>query len=228
MADPITNKVQVTGYTGVQAGVVNTPSSRVTIATPGQVRITNPTSTYMNAGAILGGEISYKGSFARAEVGAGTALSGKIELGHSFDIGRNMGLELSGKAQANMNLIKNKLKFSSTAVNNNLTSGVEVNQKYNTGETRLAGAAKLTFGSTKAKFGVGVEAGSRNNISPDMNYNLTAIAGPTQNTMQASVKNKPEFYATPTVSADVKISKNLSFNANADLHQAQAGIRWNF
>ena len=228
MADPITNKVQVTGYAGAQAGVVNTPSSQVSQFNPGQVRFFNPTDTYMNAGAVLGGEISYKGSFARAEVGAGTALSGKIELGHSFDIGRNMGLELSGKAQANMNLIKSDYSASVYAGDNNLASGVGIKQKWRPGETRLAGAAKLTFGSTKAKFGVGIEAGSRKSLRPDMNYDLTAKAGATESTMQGSIKNKSQFYATPTVSADVKISKNLSFNANADLHQAQAGIRWNF
>ena len=228
MTEPIANKVQVTGYTGVQAGVVNTPSSQETVTTPGQLRITNPTSTYMNAGAILGGEISYKGSFARAEVGAGTALSGKIELGHSFDIGRNMGLELSGKAQANMNLIKSDYSASVYAGDNNLSSGAGIKQKWRPGETRLAGAAKLTFGSAKAKFGVGLEAGARKSLRPDMNYDLTAIANATESTMQGSIKNKSQFYATPTVSADVKISKNLSFNANADLHQAQAGIRWNF
>lgn len=228
MTEPVSNKVQLSGYTGVQAGVINTPSSQETVANPGQLRISYPTSTYMNAGAILGGEISYKGSFARAEVGAGTALSGKIELGHTFDIGRNMGLELSGKAQANMNLIKSDYSADVVVVDNNSVTGAGIEQKWRPGETRLAGATKLTFGSTKAKFGVGIEAGSRKSLRPDMNYDLTAKAGATEFTMQGSIKNKSQFYATPTLSADVKISKNLSFNANADLNQAQAGIRWNF
>ena len=132
------------------------------------------------------------------------------------------------KIMTNMNLIQSDYSASVYAGDNNLASGTGIKQAWRPGETRLGGAAKLTFGSTKANFGVGIEAGSRKSLRPDMNYDLTAKAGATESTMQGTIKNKSQFYATPTLSADVKISKNLSFNASADLNQGQAGIRWNF
>ena len=233
MTNPVSNKVQVTGYAGVQAGIIKSLSD----------------NAYLNSGATLGGQVSYKGTFLRGQVEAGTALGGKVELGHTFDIGRNMGLELSAKAQMNKSLIGNNsynVKFENNFNINNQNASVEIpshsdfSTNWKGGETRLGASAKLTFGSEKARFGVGIEAGSRKGNQPNMAFSTESNTSVDVTTNQktetinqnySSVvvnSNKSSFYATPTISADVKLNKHLSLNANADLQQGQIGVRWNF
>lgn len=242
MADPITNKVQLTGYAGVQAGVIKSPSD----------------NAYLNSGATFGGQVSYRGTFLRGQIEAGTALGGKLELGHTFDIGRNMGLELSAKAQTSKSLVGNNTFNASDSTFNSYTANIntqgqstlvsvevpghsDYSANWKGGETRVGGAAKFTFGSNKAKFGIGIEAGTRKGNAPTMSYayesnsNIDIVVDgkpvTTEHKAYSSVMVKPNnarFYATPTFTADVKISKNLSFNANADFQQGQVGIRYNF
>jgi len=230
MTEPVVaQKIQVSGYTGVQAGIESTPLYR--IATENNIRIKS--DSHLDAGAVLGGEANYKGTFARAEVGLGTALSGKVELGHTFDIGRNMGLELSAKAQTSRSLIgKNQAYVRAEAVDISdtmqLRDGAEAGEDWSSGVKRLGAAAKLTFGSKKVKFGVGFESGIAKGSAPDTNLNVEAHANNNHASAEMSIRNKTEYYGTPTVSADIKLGKKLSFNANADLNQGHIGVRYNF
>ena len=241
MTEPLSNKVQLTAYAGVQGGVIKSPTDKA----------------YTNSGAILGGEINYKGTFLRGQVEAGTALGGKLELGHTFDIGRNMGLELSAKAQFNKSLIGNNTYNASADVVHNYDLNVTDNQNaylvnvtspvssdfstsWKGGETRIGLGAKYTFGSNKVKFGIGAEAGFRKGNQPNMTYTLESNSDMKLSSNEnqhnyhqeySSVVvegNNSGFYATPTVSADIKLNNHLSLNANADLQQGQLGVRWNF
>ena len=72
MTIPISKKVQTEFYAQGNAGVLRNPAGE----------------NFSNIGAALGGEINYKGTYLKAEAGAGTALSGRVELGHEFDIGK--------------------------------------------------------------------------------------------------------------------------------------------
>ena len=244
MADPKVSlkKVQVTGYTGIQAGVVKSPTD----------------NAYLSSGAILGGEANYRGTFLRGQVQAGTSFGAKLELGHTFDIGRNMGLELSAKTQIDKSLMGNNtytpgnqaIKGYTCTVDTqtNTTSVVETqalahsnySASWKSGETRTGLAAKFTFGSQKAKFGVGVEGGIRNGNRPTMTYSYESNDFVDMTVDGKKVENESHYscvvgettksgaYITPTLSADIKLGKRLSFNANADLHQGFAGIRYNF
>jgi hypothetical protein len=234
MTNPVLKNVKVTGYAGAQAGIVKTPDYK--IERENRVTITN--DSYLNSGAIIGCEANYKGTFARAEVGLGTAYSGKIEVGHSFDIRRNMGFELSANAQTGKSLLnKNDIGVKAQAIYSSDNTYLEASKSnkidWKSGVSRLGAAAKFTFGSQKAKFGIGCESGIIKGSAPNGNLKATAevynnqqkVAGATN---KVNINNKTKYYGTPTVSADIKLGKNLSFNANVDFYQGQASIRYNF
>ena len=243
MTNPLKN-VKLTGYTGVQAGAVRNASNE----------------TYANAGAILGGEVNYKGTFLKGQVEAGTALGSKLELGHTFDIGRNMGLEISANAQRSMGLASSKgqkgndIPYSiSTGVSINTESGelheinyneqgsVKAGGSWRKSDSRYGLQAKLTFGSEKARFGAGIEAGMHSDNRPTVSYEsinnttIDVIIGDkkisdnySQNVQGVVVSQKTKGFVTPTLSADINLGKGFSLNAKADFYQGSAGIRYNF
>ena len=242
MSNPITNKVQVTGYAGVQAGIINNSAKE----------------KFLNTGAVLGGEARYKGAFARAQVMGGTAIGAEAQLGYEFDLGKNMGLELSAKTQMYKNLVSDLGSTTHTAefhhnaeysIVNEQGQTEIINQSFDENHTsswnhsmqQTGLKAQLNFGSEKARFGVGIEAGTRNSQRPnisyssDINSNIDIKNGDkivnVQNLAQVTavnVDNGVKGYITPTVTAKVNLGKGFTFNASADLNQGQAGIRWNF
>ena len=233
MTEPVSKKLQVSGYTGLQAGVIKSPTDKA----------------YANAGAILGGEANYKGTFLRGQVEAGTALGGKLELGHTFDIGENMGLELSAKTEINKSLTSNNTFNAGTKNINSLTLvntgdcsqvvnvNVPLNSEYSAswkgGETRTGMAAKLTFGSKKAKFSIGAEAGFRKGNRPDMAYSFEGnstidilVNGQVQSQKTVASafctsKTNNQLYATALVSADLQTGKQTHLKLNADLQRGE-------
>lgn len=222
MTPPIQNKPVITakGYAQANAGVIKNAADEV----------------YSNLGATIGGEVNYKNTYLRGEAGAGTALTGKLEIGHEFDIGKNMGLDLSAKGQYTRSNSTSSLHAIFDYTESGETNGVPytkqelrtANVNWNAGETRLGAQAELTFKSKNAKFGVGLEGGLRHSTSPDIDINFANGNG-----TPVSVKkdlNKQTGYITPTLSAEVQLGKksNFSFVANADMYQGQAGIRYTF
>ena len=176
MADPITNKVQLSGYTGVQAGTIN-----------------NSSESYLYTGAILGGEVNYRGAFARAEVLGGTALGAKAQLGYEFDLGKNMGLELSAEAQRNINIASKQSKtYNASSMSSigarldqlgvdvpteiKLNNGLDSNlsSTWHKGMTKFGAKALYKFSAGKFKFGVGAEAGTISSMRPDITMNSEA------------------------------------------------------
>ncbi len=237
MTTPITEqpKVQVKGYAQANTGVVINPAGE----------------SYSNIGATLGGEVNYKNSYIKAEGGAGTALSGKVELGHEFDIGKNMGLDISAKAQATRSRQSKNFTFNASQMDVEINGqnypnecSAKASVKRNSGETRLGGGVKLNFKSKNVKLGIGVEGGMRKTTTNDVNINLTSNIVLENNIRKTEPLNihkteslnifkdlgQQKGYITPTVSAEVNFGKKsgFSFVANADLHQRQAGIRYTF
>jgi len=173
MADPkITNRPQVKAYTGIEAGVIKNSAKE----------------NFAMTGAILGGEVSWKGAFANAKVMAGTSLGAEAELGYRFNIGRNMGLELSAKTQMYKNQVSDLGSTTQTAKFNHRAEYTIVNEQgqidtinyaidenhtssWKHGMQQTGLKAQLNFGSKKTQLGVGLEAGTRNSLRPNISYN---------------------------------------------------------
>ena len=242
MTEPVSKKIQLSGYTGIQAGLIRNSAKE----------------NFLNTGVILGGEASYKGAFARAQVMGGTTVGAEAQIGYEFDLGKNMGLELSAKTQMYKNMV-NDLGSTTSKLNSNYQNehtiinqngqATTISQYFDNDNTsswkhgmQQSGLkAQLNFGSNNARFGVGVEAGTRSSLRPNIscssNINSTIEVKEGNKTIDiqnyaetASVKidNGVEGYVTPTLTANVNLGKGFSFNANADLYQGQAGIRYNF
>ena len=92
MTQPITNTtpVKANAYVQVEGGVNNYTNARG-----------------LNLGATLGGEINKGGTYANAEVGYGTTFKARAEVGHEFNIGKNMGLDLSANAEYKKSTVSN-------------------------------------------------------------------------------------------------------------------------
>ena len=206
-------------------------------------------------GVTGGVEARKKGFHAGAEVGVGTMFQAKAEIGKEFSIGKNMGLDLSGKAEYKQSLLGTSSEIYEYSSNNDvavmLENGQNVNYSLSTpaiaaniwtpGETRFAGSAKLKYEKKNVNIGVGVEGGYRANNAPNTKLNFSSNQtinvskdGETKTydySTQATIgKNKhmSGAYITPTVSAEVKAGKHISFTANADMYQGQAGIKYTF
>ena len=242
MANPVLKNVKVTGYTGVQAGIIRNSAKE----------------NFLSSGAILGGEVSYKRAFARTQVMGGTTLGAEAQIGYEFDLGRNMGLELSAKTQMYKNLVSDLGSTTQTAefhhnaeysIVNEQGQAEIISQSFDENHTsswkhgmqQTGVKAQLNFGSQKAQFGVGVEAGTRNSLRPNISFSsninstIEIKAGDKTVDVQnlakltaVKVDNGAKGYVTPTLTAKVNLGKGFSLNANADLYQGQAGIRYNF
>lgn len=211
----MTQGLHFTGYAQANAGFIRNAANE----------------GYTNLGATIGGEVNYKGTYLRAAVGEGTVLTGKIEAGHEFDIGKNMGLDLSANAQASRSNYTNQVVHTLNANynDNGEVKNLQANSSasWQPGETRVGAKAQLTFKSSAAKFGVGLEGGMRRSVSADIVFHDTVNG--TEHKTEID-RNKTKGFVTPTVSAEVKLGKksNFSFVANADMYQGQAGIRYTF
>ncbi len=232
MADPkITNKPQVTAYAGIEAGVIRNSAKE----------------NFAMTGAILGGEVNYKGAFARAQVLGGTALGADAELGYKFDLGRNMGLELSAKTQMYKNQVSALGSTTETSANSAVGEHNIVNQngevitvnqsdgynysstwKYGMQQTGLK--AQLNFGSAKTQFGVGIEGGTRNSLRPTVSYNSeinqtidVKSGGKTidvQNLSRAAainVDSESRGYVDATLKAQHNLGKGFALKAEANI-----------
>lgn len=240
MTNPVKN-VKLSGYTGLQAGMIKNASSE----------------TFTNAGVVAGGEVNYKGTFLRGQVGFGTAASSSLQFGHTFDIGRNMGLELSANAQNTMSSISkghasSDMPYSLNSFSNNKEGGQietttdvsgysKTESSWRKSDSRYGVQAKLTFGSSRAKFGVGVEAGYHSDNNPKLSYENvsnsltnTNINGKNfdvqthVNGYAVTVSEQSEGFVTPLVSADIYLGKECSLKIETDLYKLGAVFGRNF
>ncbi|MBR6127509.1 hypothetical protein IKQ21_07490 [bacterium] len=229
-----------TGYAGLQAGSL-TPAAGGTINTNG---------------AILGAAVKKNGTYLKAEVGTGTAFTGKIEAGHEFDIAKNMGLDLSAKVQATKSNKKTTVNMQSgfdndinletnagnvTILNN---QGADVSSSWKATELRAGARAELKFKPSKrTSLGVGVEGGVKNSLNPDFQFSSIAnnradviVNGvkttydKTYNSSQEIKGRKTQGYISPIFTANINLGKKnqIGLFADASLAQRQVGIKYNF
>ena len=246
MADPlttatVTKKVQVTGYAGLQAGTIKGPEQ----------------DAYLNSGAILGGEIDLNNksggaTFFKGKVIGGSALGAEFELGQRFSIGRNMGLEISANVEKNISTTyDNNATATSTAQDVIVASGIETpyestivtENRWKSGITKYSGKAMVTFGSKNLKIGVGLEAGTISNRTPNTTFShdhkmTMAMNGVPDEVLSLLVNhktcegtlttNKTKGFVLPRVSVERDFGKrvpmNLKFESNIRENMFTFGI----
>ncbi len=229
-----------TGYAGVKAGSM-TPSAG---------------GTFNTNVAILGAQVEKNGTYLKAEVGAGTALTAKIEAGHEFGIAKNMGLDLSANVQASKSFSKNSITvndglntdmnvatpFGDVLINNSQNELLK--SSWRPTDLRAAARAQLKYKPTsKLTFGAGIECAVRHSTNPELTFTSTNnIAGsvtingettPFENHSELVQKyndKRTKINLSPVITADWKIGKKNQFEAFADasLTQREIGIRYNF
>ena len=87
----------------------------------------------------------------------------------------------------------------------------------------------LNFSGKKGNIKLGVEGGYRRNMEPNSSSTVYGTMG-NKSFVQFTVNNGNEsgMYITPKVEGEFKATKHLSFVADADLKQGNAGIRLTF
>lgn len=225
MTQPITNTtpVKTNAYVQVEGGKNNYVNDQE-----------------LSLGATLGGQIQKGGTYANAEVGYGTTFKAKAEVGHEFNIGNNMGLELSGNAEYKKSTMPTVL-HSSLTVGRNSIEGVD---KWHNGLKKAGISLMMTFQGKKGNVKVGAEVGTYSNSAPNISKNYTINDDTTQivdgnetiiresHTADISYNGKKsgENYVTPKISAELNLDKkgHWSAVANANLFGGNAGIKYTF
>lgn len=208
--------------------------------------VNNYTNTLQsNVGGVFGGQISKGGTYANAEVGYGTSFKAKVEVGHEFNIGKNMGLEISANAQhVNSN---SDSTYSVNMMSNNSHDTVEYSTttSWKDGLKKMGGALALNFKGKKGNIKAGVEVGAYKNNAPDIYNQITHQTVVEENNAETQETNKKFYYnsvacgkqqhnagvyVTPKVSAELNLGKqgNWSLVANADKFGGNAGVRFKF
>lgn len=224
MTQPITNTtpVKANAYVQVDGGVNNYTNTRE-----------------LNLGATLGGQVKKGGTYANAEVGYGTAFKAKAELGHEFNLGKNMGLELSGNAEYKKATTPSTLYTSFTAGNTTISNS----NKWHDGLKKAGTSLMMTFHGKKGNIKVGAEVGAYTNSAPNIsqNYTINEDKKMTVDNNETNMREShtAEFsyngknsggYITPKISAELNLGKkgNWSAVANASVFGGNAGIRYTF
>ena len=224
MTQPITNTtpVKANAYVQVEGGVNNYTNARE-----------------LNLGASLGGQINKGKTYANAEVGYGTTFKARAEVGHEFNIGKNMGLELSGNAEYIKSTVSNTY---TTSLRTNNAMVIDSN-KWHDGLKKAGTALMMSFHGKKGNIKIGAEVGVYANSAPNItkNYTINEDKKLTVNNKETIIRetHNAEFsyngknsgaYITPKISAELKLDKtgNWSAVANADAFGGNAGIRYTF
>ena len=226
MTQPITTNttpVKTNAYVQAEGGVNNYTNARG-----------------LNLGATLGGEINKGGTYANAEIGYGTAFKARAEVGHEFNIGKNMGLELSGNAEYKKSTTPSAFHSSFSAEGYTMSRTNE----WHDGLKKAGASLMMTFNGKKGNVKIGAEVGAYANSAPNISHNYTI----NEDTTIATVDNNETIisksytaelryngknsgaYITPKISAELKLDKtgNWSAVANADAFGGNAGIRYTF
>lgn len=221
MTQPITNTtpVKTNAYVQVEGGVNNYTNTQE-----------------LNLGATLGGQISKAGTYANAEVAYGTAFKAKAEIGHEFNIGKNMGLELSGNAEYVKSNTTSEYRSNFSLDANGEKTSLSNNNRWHDGLKKAGGTLMMTFAGKRGNVKAGVEVGGYTNNAPNIytNYNVSVEdENGNKNNFQGHQEFKSHnsgMYATPKISAELKLGKtgNCSVIANADKFGGNAGVRFKF
>ena len=218
-------------YTGLQAGYTRNQSQ----------------SPWLDTGAIVGGRVNLRGNYLQAEVGIGTALSGQIELGHTFDTGKKTELDLYANVKANRSNLKSEkhVNLSTAKTTVGIDSTLDVEQmrynvdvqcsipgdslsstmNYNQGQIRFGAGTRFKYKpSEKLSLSAGLEGGGIKSTSPES----VCIIMTDSEAFTHVEKNSVKPYLTPTVSLDYQVSKHISMGVSADMYQGGISAKYNF
>lgn len=182
-------------------------------------------------GATAGAKVEYKGFHAGAELTAGTALSGNIEVGKEFDINKNWGLDLSANANHTVSMLgKNKIHIEQNI------QGVE-DAPYAHAEWRpgistagVKAMANYTSNNGKFNFGVGVSGQYVTNNAADasLSTRYETEPGVTQIQTDAIKSHKAGVVVSPELQVGYKINDKFALGLNANALGGTAGISYTF
>jgi hypothetical protein len=184
------------------------------------------------AGVLIGEELTKGNNHLNVACGAGTAYMTKLEVGHTFDIGKNMGLDLSLAGQTAVAATKDKISMSTTISTQDAQDfSANLTAKYRKMDFRGGAKVQLKFKpSDSFTLKAGIEGGYKSNEGFHCNQN-TAVESSEGYRLEIGREynnTKRGAYITPTIDAKLDVSKNLSFTANADTHQGNIGVRYTF
>ena len=185
---------------------------------------------------LIGGQISKSGTFAKAEVGYGTAFKARAEVGHEFNIGKNMGLELSANAAYTKATEKSSYNATTTFTADNQVQTMSMINKWYDGFQKAGGALMMTFNGKRGNVKAGVEVGSYSNKAPNIATDYHAAVMDDRGNSGTLIYHdeykghRNGAYVTPRVSAELNLGQkgNWSFVANADKFGGNAGVRFTF
>lgn len=190
-------------------------------------------TSFGTSGVVLGAQVERNGNYLNAEVGAGQAFTGKIEAGHNYDIGHNMGLTLSANAMAAKSNSKTEVRTGDISISSPYADvHSSTSMKWSPTEMRAGLGAQFTYQPLKnVKLGAGVEAGVRRNCSNEVRTELEVQADGLsgQGTIQME-KGNTRAYITPTFKAAIGFGKKqkIALTADASLVQGNIGVKYNF
>lgn len=193
-------------------------------------------TTAPDIGVTLGGQVSKNGTYAKTELGCGTALKAKVEVGHEFGIGKNMGLELSANAEYVKQSYDSKFTSNVSIDHDGQHVDAKNEHRWHDGVKKAGGALMMTFNGKKGNIKAGVEMGGYANSAPNVTDTYNALLRQEDGSLKSyHVETKYNahqagFYATPKVSGELNIGKkgNWSIVADGDLFGGNAGVRYTF
>ncbi|MBR1775710.1 hypothetical protein IJ750_01380 [bacterium] len=201
---------------------------------------------YANAGVAGGVKVEKNGNYLKAEAGIGTALSGKLELGHDFALNKSktMGIGLSANAEASRAFATNEQNVNITSEARMIINDVEQNAISNLSSQAKWHPNNLSFGAKAEMFNrgkrgeirVGIEGGVQKNYAPDCELSTKAtisastpdVEPVTAQTRLAIDNSATRAYVTPTIYGELNAGKGFSLFADLKINQGQAGIRYTF
>ena len=199
-------------------------------------------------------KVEYKGWYAGAEIAAGTAVSGKVELGKEIEFNKNWGMDVSAYASHDLNFMRGRnLTISGGNVVLNLAVDGEryrndinlndININLNSQgvvRTGLKAMGKYTTNDGKFTIGAGLSGQYAMNNSKDVLVKGTTIHTGTIEVMGKEYKvdnitipdqqinlHKQGFVLSPEVSAEYRFNDRIALEANGNFFGGEIKVKHN-
>ena len=178
-------------------------------------------------------KVEYKGWYAGAEVAAGTALSGKVELGKEIEFNKNWGMDVSAFASHDVNLVHSEAMIGKTS---NITTQKylsdfnldDISVKMNIPgvfRTGIKAMANYTTNDGKFTIGAGLSGQHAAKNSIDVKNEGSIVTDPVQlleNTFQ-----KHGYVLTPELSAEYRFNDRIALEANGNFFGGEIKVKHN-
>lgn len=167
------------------------------------------------------GKAEYKGFYAQAHAGIGSATFFGAEAGKQFEIKNGFGVKASAGADYTF---RNRTRTYFSSVSD---VGGNEGPSWKSNDLRAHGNLELTLQKPWGEIGLGVEAGAKRTKQPILtDGTIDPTIGETRGTEYAGTTTKA--YVTPTLSSKINLGKNFSLNLDAALDRGNLGVAYNF